>query len=261
MKSLGSYYFRKSTFLISLFCLSLIIFCSSCALIKARPAADSGFLPHPELLMSQNERAPFHGYWVDDPQDYEKTRFELAKVYIAPIDSSYVAAMYQAASGSESTKIERIEEAQELARYFQEKIKLVLRNNKDAKLHPVENSGPGILTLRLALVQVVPTNPGVNLLGTAAGAFVPGGGLIKTFGEGSIAMEGLVEENNGHIKVREEYKDRQGQKVSLFTLKDYQRYAHIRVALDDWTAQITDLLNSPHDVKIEGANLVSLNPF
>jgi hypothetical protein len=169
--------------------------------------------------------------------------------------------MYQASSGSEMTKTERIEEAQELGRYFREKIKLTLRNNKEAKIQAVESPGPGVLSLKLSLVQVVPTNPGVNIVGTAAGFFVPGGGLIKTFGEGSIAMEGLVEQSADALKTREQYKDRQGQKISFFSFKDYQRYAHLREAIDEWAMQVTGLLNTPHDTKIEGANLVSISPL
>jgi hypothetical protein len=59
----------------------------------------------------------------------------------------------------------------------------------------------------------------------------------------------------------EAFKDREGQKISAFSVKDYQKYAHIRVALDEWAMQIAQLFNTPHDVTVEEVDLLSVNPL
>lgn len=264
---------RVKLFVLSFF---VVLLLSGCSVIKARPAKDAGFVPHPELLAERRERAPFHGYWVRDADQYDQVRFTRAKVFIAPIDVEHAVKLYQESGASEKSVKQRAEEAEELARYFREKLRLVLESYKDGRVKVDDEAERDALALRLALVEIVPTNPGVNILGTAAGFFVPGGGLIKVLGEGSVAMEGVVdsvESQEGESGtapqgstealpvVWESFKDREGQKTSPFSVKDYQEYAHIRVALDEWAMQIAQLLNTPHSVQVEDGDLVSVNPL
>ncbi len=241
-----------------------VVTISGCTVLKASPADNAGFVPKPELLAEKRERAPFNAYWVFNPDEYDKLRRDYAKVYIAPVDTSVVRAIYKSATGSEETKTMRIEEAEELANYFRERIKLNLKDSKSTngrKMEVTEQPGPKTLSLKLALVQVVPTNPGVNLIGTAAGFFVPGGGLIKLVGEGSVAMEGYVAEESASLSLYEEFKDREGQKTSPFSLKDYQKYAHIRESIDEWAQQISLLLTTPSEYMVDDSSVISLNPL
>ncbi len=74
-------------------------------------------------------------------------------------------------------------------------------------------------------------------------------------------MEGYVEVADDARAVWEEYKDREGQKTSLFSLKDYQRYAHLRVALDDWAKQVVELLSTPPEHKVNDSEGIELDPL
>lgn len=249
-----SLFFRTCTL-----ALAILSVCG-CSLVKARPAELSGFLPKGELLAEDRKRAPFNGYWVFHDKQYYELRRAYRRVYVAPVDTTFVEKIYRAASGSEKTKTRRIQEAKELASYFEAKLKLIIEDSRDLPFQLVDQPGEGVMTLRLALTQIVPTNPGINLAGTAAGFFVPGGGLIKILGEGSIAMEGYVEER-GPKEPYEQYKDREGQKISAFSFKDYQRYAHIREAIDDWSMQVVELLATPPDHTVADSLAVTLNPI
>lgn len=234
---------------------------SGCSLLRSSPADLSGFLPKSELLEEHRERAPFHGYWVYDAQEYEKLRDEYRKIYIAPIDLSPVIEQYKKRFGNPDRREDRISEAQELANYFREKLKIEFRNDPNRYFLVVDDPGPEVLSLRLALTHIVPTSPGVNIIGTVAGFLIPGGGLVRYAGEGSIAMEGYVAEEPSPLFPLEEFSDREGQKASPFTIKDYQLYAHIRLAIDEWAMQLKELLTTPHEHKVEGSNLVSINPL
>lgn len=250
--------FRHRQFL----CLLCLLSCfAGCSFLKASPADNAGFLPKPDLLKESRDRAPFNAYWVFDGEGYEKIRLKYKKVYIAPVDTSVVQAIYLAASGSDENKMMRIEEAQQLAKYFRERLKLNISNVKDSTIDVVDSPGMGVLSIRLALVQVVPANPGVNFIGTVAGFFVPGGGLIKIAGEGSVAMEGYIDEVDSSSNLYEQFKDREGQKTSPFSLKDYQRYAHIRERIDEWAQQLTLMLVTPSQYQVEDADLITLNPL
>ncbi|MCB0328103.1 MAG: hypothetical protein KDD70_00530 [Bdellovibrionales bacterium] len=246
--------------------ISLLSLLQGCSVLRARPADNAGFLPKPELVKEQRDRAPFNGYWVFNPVEYEVLRKEYGKAYIAPIDIEVVRKSYLHSGGSEERKLQRIEEAEELAKYWRESIILMLQEKSGdthsfSPLKVVNEPGPGILTLRLALIEVTPTNPGVNIIGTAAGFLLPGAGFLKIAGEGSVAMEGFVHEVDPEVDTFEEYKDREGQKASFFSLKDYQQYAHIRSVIDDWSQQIVELLTTQHSVKVDDSNSVSLNPL
>ena len=241
--------------------LACLLIVGGCSVLKARPAKHAGFLPKPELVLEQRERAPFNGYWVIDPISFNELKKNGKQLYIAPIDTSIVNKSIQDAKGSKRIKSNRIEEAEELARYFRERLKLAFNARGDWQPKIVNNQGPNTLQLKLAFVQIIPTNPGINFAGTVAGFFVPGGGLIKFAGEGSIAMEGYISEEIPNTLLYEQYKDREGQKASAFSLKDYQRYEHIRVVIDDWSEQLAELFTTDPSHTVEDSDVISLNPL
>jgi hypothetical protein len=231
-----------------------------CSLLKAGEAESTKFLPKPALLSEQRDRAPFQGYWVSDPTELDQFKKTSGRVYIAPVNIEAVVDVYRSADDDEETKQERIEEATQLANYFRERIRLNLSGATDSSVKVAESPADA-LSLNLALVQLVPSNPGINLVGTAAGFFIPGGGLIKIAGESSAAIEGYSCQGGPDIKLFEQFKDREGQKASPFTLKDFQRYAHIRVMLDDWASQIAQLLATSSAVEIEESLPFSVDPL
>lgn len=244
------------------FLLSLLLSLPSCSALKASAAKETVFLPKPEVIAEKRERAPFNAYWVYDAKGYDELKAEYKKVCIEEVDLANVVKMYDAASGSKETKQDRIEEAEQLARYFREKLKLALAMRGESAPKIAESTEKKCLHVNLALTELVPTNPGVNFAGSVAGFLVPGGGLVSYFGKGSIAMEGYVGEKKlPETEIYEEYKDREGQKTAPFSLKDYERYAHLRVAIDDWAMQIAELLSTDSSVQVEDSAVISLNPL
>ena len=94
--------------------------------------------------------------------------------------------------------------------------------------------------LELAVVDVVPTKVLINATGAAAGFLVPGGGLIRHAGTGSIAIEGIIRDGKSGRAIAA-FKDREAAKTAPFSLKDYQRYAFIRQAIEEWVQQYAEL--------------------
>jgi hypothetical protein len=250
-------------FLVSFSGLVCLLLFSGCSLLRASAAKDAGFVPYPEKLSERRERAPFHGYWVMEPEDYDKRRLNGARFVIAPIDIKILERSIKDRYPRGRTAVDRIEEAAELARYFEERLRLEFVAIGHEPVAPDATELADAFVLRLALVDVQPTEPGVQLLGTAAGFVVPGGGIIKLAGQGSIAVEGFVEHSMepGSTTVWEQFKDREGQKYSAFSIKDYQRYAHLAAALDDWAKQFAELLSTDKSHRVVESDLVRLNPL
>lgn len=254
-------------------------------LLKASESDDTVFVPKPEALEANRERAPFHGYTEFEPEKYIKVKKTPAKVWVAPVDVSQLT--------KDEDDEDEIEEIKELARFFREIVIIHLRAGEERglgedfftvevlekkpteeiKTSPTTNEENSrsekatekepeaelseVIELKLALTDLVATKPIVNAVGSVAGFFVPGGGLINYFGEGSVAMEGFVEGQ----ALFEQYKDREGQKTSVFTIKDYTRFRHIRVALSDWARQIAELIRSTPEHQVEDSFPLSLNPL
>ncbi len=233
----------------------------SCTSLKAKPEKNSGFLPKPELLTENRARAPFHAYWVFNNQEYDLLKDQTKKVYIAPIDTTYAQKKISKASGSEETKVDRIEETTELANYFHEILKINFSKKGQGKIEIVDAPTEDSLNIQLALVSIIPTNPGINFAGTVVGFILPGGGLISRFGDGSIAFEGFTNKVPDQGLILEEFKDRESQKASAFTLKDYQRYAHLRMILEEWTKQIVELYFSKGNHQVSDSLPVSIDPL
>ena len=58
-----------------------------------------------------------------------------------------------------------------------------------------------------------------------------------------------------------EFKDRESDKNSAFTVKDFQRFAHARVAIDDWADQFAELITTNIEHQVEDSFPFSINPF
>ncbi|MEZ4753363.1 MAG: DUF3313 family protein [Bdellovibrionota bacterium] len=113
-----------------------------------------------------------------------------------------------------------------------------------------EEPGSDTFVLELAIADVEPTNPVLNATSTVLGFVVPGGGLLSHVHSGSIAIEGIIRDGaTGDILV--EFKDRESDKNSAFSVKDYQRYGHAREAIEDWSDQLAEIFSTPLDHTVE----------
>ncbi|MBL7661533.1 DUF3313 family protein, partial [bacterium] len=154
----------------------------------------------------------------------------------------------------------RMEEALEVARYLEQRFKVTLNDAAPMKLKIVENPSGDTLVLELNLVELMPTNPGVNTIGTAAGLLVPGGGLLKFAGTGSIAFEGVLRDGvtNDVVAV---FKDREQDKGGPFSVKDFEEYGHVRSIIDEWAMQYALLATKPLGTEVADSLPIALLPY
>ena len=93
--------------ILSIFFFITVILLTGCSLLKARPALTTSFLPYPNLLTEQRNRAPFHGYWVFDVEKFPLIKSRNKKIYIAPININFIKRQIKMARGNRETKISR----------------------------------------------------------------------------------------------------------------------------------------------------------
>ena len=231
---------------------------AGCQLLKARSASDSGFLPFNKNLSEMRQRSPFHASWVPDAKKIEELKKTHKNIVVLPVLTDLYEEKIKKEDASEGWKKERINDAREIAKYFENKMLLnfATDNIYTVSSEPKENS----FVWELAITELEPTSPAISAAATAAGFFVPGGGIIRAASTGSIAIEGIVRDSNtGEILAT--FKDRESDKSSPFSVKDFQLYAHARVAIDDWSEQFFKLATTDDKVTVEDSLPFSLNPL
>lgn len=229
----------------------------SCTLLKASPAPSSGFLPDDDKLQEMRQRAPFNAGYVPDHEKLDKLKREYNSFCVLPVSVEPLQATLKAEGFSGDSLEDRLTDAKELGVYFVERLKQTFADKKlPIYTEPLERC----LIWEIALVELRPTVIAVNVLATAAGAFVPGAGLTRRLGTGSIALEVVIRDGKSG-DVLAQFKDREKDKDALFTARDFQLYSHARASLDDWAEQFAELSATSHKETVEDSLPVTFSPF
>jgi len=206
------------------------------------------------------ERAPFNAIWTADSEAFSEMKERYKKLVILPVRTEFVEEKIKSADLPPSLEMQRLEEAQEMANYMVERFKAAIVDYPNKPIEVVDTPGPDTFVLELALVEVVPTDAVLNVIGTAAGFLVRGTGVVRYAATGSIAIEGILRDGATNQSLLE-FKDREIDKNSAFSLKDFQEYAHIRQSIDDWASQYAELSATPLDHTVDDSAPFTLNPF
>lgn len=240
--------------------LLLGVFITGCSILKAGSPETSDFLPYPHRLVEGDKRFPFAATWVLDKNDFEPIQTKRKYIVVLPVSTEFAEPKLLRLARSERAKKERQEELQEIARFMQASFEGALDQSPMSIFKPAKEVSSDAYILQVAITDLTPTDPAVNTLGTAAGFFLPGGGLIKLAGQGGIAIEGIVRDG-ATKKVVMQFKDREIDKSAPITVKDFQEYAHIREAIVDWAIQYAAVMAKPWDPMVEDSSPITLNPF
>ncbi len=193
-------------------------------------------------------RSPFDRVWRNgSPRAWARVqRFD--RIVILPVNTAYL-------NGTAKQRAE----AEKMAAYMRERFQREFARGGQYRV--VRQPGARTLVLELALVEWKPTNIAGNVVSTGAGVVVPGANLIgSAFTHGNIAFEAKI--RNGETgELLSQYADRQRDKLTLFSFRDYSSTAHNRKAIDDWARQMEELATTPSDHRVAGAMRVTLNPF
>ena len=149
------------------------------------------------------------------------------------------------------------EDAQALAAYLKAQVEDELRAQSFAVL---ADRAQAQRVIELALVQVSSTDVVRNVLGTALGAVMPGGGLIAIRSSGSTAIEGVVRDGATSEPLFI-FADRERGKTSPFSFNDFTRYSHARAAMDDWAEQIVKACELPVGAPLSDSSAITLLPL
>lgn len=237
------------------FLLPLLLIIAGCTIA----AESTAFLTHGKEL-TKDGKLPFDGTWVGDEQRLIETSKKTGKIFVDDVDIDNALKKIDESQGFERFKRYRKEELAEMARYMKERFKASILEKAKRPIELVDAAGPDALILELAVIEVIPTNAVIGVLGTVGGVFLPGVGAASLLAKGTIAMEGKVLDGANN-DVLFEFKDRASDKSSFFSVKDYQEYAHIRSIIDTWAGEYGQLQSQDFEGDVKAGIPFTLNPF
>ena len=231
---------------------------TSCQLLDASQAADSGFNPS---TAPTRTRAEFvQQAWVDKAYRGKSVKDHFSSVYVAPIRTKHMAAQSWWQQQTGTRKAELASDTQSLANRMRKQFKQSIANYPGDNLPLASGPGQGVLVVELALVELVPSNAYWNAGATAAGFVIPGAGLLSAAGAGSIAIEGRLRDG-GTNKMIATFKDRRKDKVAPVNIGSYTWYHGAEGNITDWAAEFAELINTPPDHVVKRPSPVTLLPW
>ena len=246
--------------LCSLVIIILMLF-PGCALLSVDEIPSTVFLAHSAQLKRTPERISWQGLWFNDQQRLLELVKRYGKIALLPVETTYAAGnLYRQIKDDQIRRV-RLDELNQVAKFMRENFKIAIEDYHGGHLlRIIDEPEKDALVLRLAIVEIKPTNFAANAVGTVAGLLLPGAGLLKLIGRGSIAFEGVLCDG-GSGEVLMEFKDRQTDKHAPFSVKDFQEYAHIRTRINNWAGQFAELLATSPDHKVEDSLPFDLLPL
>lgn len=231
---------------------------SSCQLLDADQAADSGF--NPSTAPTQTRAEFVQEAWVDQAYRGKSVKDHFTSVYVAPVNTSHMAAQNWWQQQTGARKAELASDTKALAKRMQDQFKKSVANYPGNHFRLASGPGKDVLVVELALVELVPSNAYWNAGATAAGFVVPGAGLLSAAGAGSIAIEGRLRDGSTN-KVFATFKDRRKDKVAPVNIGSYTWYHGAEGNITDWAAEFAELINTPPSHVVKRPSPVTLKPW
>ena len=227
---------------------------SGCAALKAEPSRGAGFVPMEQ--MAKQGDLPFNKAWVKKDLNWK----DYQTIYIKPVNTAY---LLESNAWKENFRQGHMkEDAQEIARYMEDRFRGAFTTAPDNQFRVVEAPEPGSLTLDLALTELVPSNVALEAL-----RYAPYGGMAaatvlsrSTGAVCTVAFEAKVRDSKSGTVVAM-FADRETQKFQFIDFKAFTWYGNAENTIDEWADQFVLVVNKRPGQIVEEASTFSLKPW
>ena len=224
---------------------------SSCSALKAPSVASSDFLVHGKELKEDDKHAPFLGTWTSP--DAEAVLQKRTSIYVAPINLSHLRPMNRSMSSSAFTESQRQIAVKELSTYASSRLADAFDHSPAPRYKLVTKPDRNSLNLELAFVELNPNPIAGGMLRTAINAAaVPGvDSVIGKRLKANIAIEGKVRDGSSQKPVLEFADNQENKSALIISVHDFKSYGQARQAIDEWAAQVEEVLRTPLSHKVQ----------
>jgi len=258
--------FQKAVFPVGSFALVVLagcFMCMGCSSLKVAPAPDSGYIPHPEEMAPWPQRAAFaQRIWFKDKAKFYATRTRFTKICFSPTRTDFLRSPGWWDKLNSAGQKNYQNDTQTMAKYMDDTLRKVFRNDPSNRFEVVECPDKNTIVYEFAIVELRPTKVAINLGGTVLGFVRTGAGLVTAVAgsKGSMAIEVTVRDGRDNALLIS-WADRRVDRLSLFSFRDFVKYAHARRAVQEWADEVLMDWNTPDTVVIAKPPIITVNPF
>lgn len=258
-----------------LFCLllSISLMLPSCGtvnrLLKPGPAKLTAFFEQPELAQDGRKQFGFQKVWTTPDQQVLKESVTKKKLYIAPVTLGYLRPVKKRLAGRAiEAGLNRHERG--IATRLHKEFSSAFQRSPAPLYQLADRPGSDTVVLQLALTELTPTSAGGNVLTTvvkfiATPLIAPLASLGGFFTKGNIAIEGkmLVPMPGKGRSQRPffQFADNERDKLTLFSIRDYQSYGHAVHTIHDWAVHFEQMTRAQKGEKVKDSSAVTLKPY
>lgn len=223
---------------------------------KAAPAPSVGFAD--PSVMKNDPTIPFNRFWRKPDVNWAK----YDKIYVADVNTAYMLKLTDWQEGERRSDIEK--DIQTVAVYAHDSITKAFRQDPHHRLQVIDRpvNDPDVLTLEVALIEVVPSKVLLNALGYAP--FYIGTGITVVRGiandKSFAAFEArLRDAQTGEIIMSAA--DRESEQFAPIDVRGLTWYSDVYGIIDDWSKQFVEIANTKPGQKIQGSSTFRLLPW
>jgi len=230
--------------------------------LKAGPARPAGFLAPPKTMTPHPTDSPFHYAAHSKSWEVHERARSKSKIYIAPVDTSRLRGIQRTLARTSYSVRGQERPVAELANRIRLDFGQAYLESPSPTYQVVGEPGPDSVTLELALIELDPTSVGGNAAKKVGTYLLSPLVSVVSFGTtaGSIAIEGkIVCSDTGEIVFQ--FADRESDRMSLFSVKDFEPYGFIEEIIAEWAKQFELFSRTPAQQKIGDSSWFTLNPF
>ncbi len=220
--------------------LAALALASSC---KSPPAPNAGFiLDRPEA--EKPAGIPFQKFWMKPGfrfRDYQR-------IMVSPIDRSHQLPANPVLTAGTDYK----RRYAELADYAEEAFRRAFQDDPNHLFAVVSARGPSTLDLEVAVVELVPGRPALNVLTFAFTYLV--------FQRGGVAIEGRFRDaTSGEIVAT--FADKEISKFYPVNINDLTSLGHPKAIVDAWAAQLVAVAGRTGNELVKDQGRIGLKPW
>lgn len=201
--------------------------------------------------------------WFNNRRQFYATRSRFTKIYFSPTRTDFLRSPDSWDQLNSAGFAQYKEDSKTMAKCLDDTLRKVFREDPLKRFKVVNRPDKDTVIYEFAITELRPTKVAVNVGGTVLGFFVPFAGLATTVAadtQGSIAVEVTARDGKNH-ELLVAWADRRVDRLALFSVRDYEKYAHAKITIQQWAEALLMDWNTPDTVWIERSYPLTLNPF
>lgn len=207
------------------------------------------------------DKSPFLRTWSGATAAQREISAKRTDIYIAKVRTQYLRPISKEMAARQHRRWSKERPVNSIATGIRNEFTKAFQNSSNPHYRVVNSPTPESVTLEISLLELDPTSVSGNALKKGASMAVgPLAGLIGTFTGGAIAIEGRLIDTTEKWSLFE-FADREKDKMTFWTLRDFKPYGHSDEAIKEWASQFEETTRNPDWREMGDARIWTLRPW